>query len=275
MRTKPKPKKRPSPAWAGLPAAEASRQTGERTPELLEALKPKVNGNGSPCIQPGHRKGQKPPNAGKTYPRETLSQAEIGALIEANPLDVILPDGRTQRHPHWRSNARNRALIKTLARTGMRVGESIQLLPHHVSFEERMITVLYAKGRKQRVVGIGLDALADLSQWMWVRNALELGPTHPLFCSVLPPATGGPLGAAYIREMLKEAAARAGIHRRVHPHMLRHTFAAEWDRQGGSLRLLQLQLGHASLASTQTYLSSISNPEAAAAAAAFDWSKAR
>ncbi len=57
--------------------------------------------------------------------------------------------------------------------------------------------------------------------------------------------------------MLKRLAARSGLERRVHPHALRHTMAAELLREGASVRHIQLQLGHSDLSTTAAYLESI------------------
>ncbi len=57
--------------------------------------------------------------------------------------------------------------------------------------------------------------------------------------------------------MLKRLAMGAGIERRVHPHALRHTMAAELLREGASVRHIQLQLGHSDLSTTAVYLESI------------------
>ncbi len=61
----------------------------------------------------------------------------------------------------------------------------------------------------------------------------------------------------YVRSMLKRLAARSGVERRVHPHALRHTMAAELLREGASVRHIQLQLGHSDLSTTAAYLESI------------------
>ena len=70
--------------------------------------------------------------------------------------------------------------------------------------------------------------------------------------------------------MLQRLAAKAGIEKRVHPHGLRHAHAAELA-EGTSVRLIQQQLGHASLAITDRYLRSIAPEEAIAAVRARSW----
>ncbi len=68
---------------------------------------------------------------------------------------------------------------------------------------------------------------------------------------------GRPLDPTYVRHALRRMAGRAGIERRVHPHMLRHTHAAELAREGVPMNVIQMQLGHSSLATTSRYLAHV------------------
>ena len=80
------------------------------------------------------------------------------------------------------------------------------------------------------------------SVWVFERLAL--------FCTL----KGRPLKASYVRTMLKRLADRAGVDKRVHPHGLRHTMAYELMMEGVPMPIIQQQLGHASLATTEQYL---------------------
>jgi hypothetical protein len=75
----------------------------------------------------------------------------------------------------------------------------------------------------------------------------------PLFCTL----AGGPVSAVYVRNMLRRIAAKAGVDKRVHPHRLRHTHAAELVREGTPVNVIRDQLGHSSLAVTDRYLRDI------------------
>jgi integrase/recombinase XerD len=79
-----------------------------------------------------------------------------------------------------------------------------------------------------------------------------------LFCT----RTGAPLDTSYVRAMLPRLAKKAGVQRRVHAHIFRHTFAVELAREGVPMPLIQRLLGHASLATTSVYLSSLAPEEA-------------
>jgi len=75
----------------------------------------------------------------------------------------------------------------------------------------------------------------------------------PLFCTL----HGTPVSDRYVRDMLRRLAAKAGLEKRVHPHGLRHTHAAELVREGVPVNVIRDQLGHASLAVTDRYLRNV------------------
>ena len=80
-----------------------------------------------------------------------------------------------------------------------------------------------------------------------------LGGVAPLFCTL----RGGAVAASYVRELLPRMASRAGIDKRVHPHGLRHTHAAELAAEGVPLNVIQRQLGRSNAATTSRYLDHI------------------
>lgn len=180
-----------------------------------------------------------PPNKGKKFPPEVLTQGEIRALLAACR--------RTS------SGIRNRALLVVMWRAGLRVGEVLALRPSDLDPEAGTLRIPGGKSG-HRTVGLDPEALAVVELWAARRSTvLGLNGRRPLFCTL----RGRALHASYIRTMMRRLAARAGIERRVHPHALRHTMAAELLREGASLRHIQLQLGHADLTTTSVYLESI------------------
>jgi site-specific recombinase XerD len=90
-------------------------------------------------------------------------------------------------------------------------------------------------------------------RWVERRKAIGLGRRQRLFCTL----QGGPLKPSYVRTLLPRLAAKAGIDKRVHPHGLRHSMAYELMMEGVPVPIVQRQLGHASLATTQRYLDHI------------------
>lgn len=197
----------------------------------------------SPAARPGFHAGRKPANAGKRYRIDLLTPAEVGALLDACGNSM--------------SGARNRALITLLYRAGLRLGEALQLAPADVDLARGTVTVLRGKGGKRRLCAVDPDAAPIIDQWLRVRHRLNPGEGTPLFCTM----ACGRMSPSYVRTLLPRLAAAAGIEKRVHAHGLRHSHASELAREGIPPHLIQRQLGHSSLATTDVYLRGISSEE--------------
>lgn len=207
--------------------------------------------------QSGYRKGCKPGNWQKTYSPEPLTPDETLRLLAA------CPSGRI--------GTRNRALLATLWRSGLRIHEALLLRPHHVDFGNREVTVLRGKGGKRRVAGIDNGALEILTVWLEVREGLSIPVDAPLFCTVSRPNPGQPLWQAQVRASMHELGRKAGIPKRVHPHGLRHSLAVDLLREGAPLPYIQRQLGHSSLATTAVYLQGLGAGEHVEWVGAREW----
>ena len=145
---------------------------------------------------------------------------------------------------------RDRALVELLYGAGLRVSEALGLEKAGVSVDERVVRVV-GKGGKERIVPLGRPAAEA------VRRYLALGRPHldrryrpELFLN----ARGGPLTRAGAFLVLRRLADRAGLDpQRVHPHLLRHSFATHLLEGGADLRSVQEMLGHADLGTTERY----------------------
>lgn len=180
--------------------------------------------------------GQAPGNKDQHYRVRVLSRAEADALIGACS-------------PRSRTGIRNRALIAVLYRAGLRISEALDLEPADIDPERGTIRVLEGKGHKPRTVGVDTGTIAALQRWTDARR--QAGHRRgPLFCT----RDGTRMSAQYARAMLHRMAAKAGIDKRVHPHGLRHTHAAELVDEGVPMPVIRDQLGHSSLAVTDRYL---------------------
>ena len=176
------------------------------------------------------------PRRARTLPR-ALSPAETERLIDA-------AIGTTPRA------LRDRALVELLYGAGLRVSEATGLEKGSVAIEERVVRVL-GKGGKERLVPLGRPAAEA------VRRYLALGRPHldrryrpELFLN----ARGGALTRAGAFLILRKLADRAGLEPgRVHPHLLRHSFATHLLEGGADLRSVQEMLGHADLGTTERY----------------------
>jgi site-specific recombinase XerD len=149
---------------------------------------------------------------------------------------------------------RNRALIATLYRTGIKTGEAIALDATDVSFGDATLAVRGRDGR-ERILGVDPDALSLLGHWADARTKLGLSG-GPLFSTL----EGRPLAGSYIRTFLARLGKEVGLDKRVHPAGLRSTHAAELVDEGAPLTLIQAQLGLSSLSATERYLKDLNLP---------------
>ena len=179
-----------------------------------------------------------PANKGRKLPPELLTADDVRALLAA--CSTTAPTG-----------VRNRALVAVLYRGGLRLDEALSLLPGDVDAARGVVRV--GGGGHGRMAGIDTAALRIVAEWLEVREGLGLGDDVPLFCTL----SGGPVHPAYVRQLLPRLAAKAGIVKRVHAQGLRHTHAAELAAEGLPAEVIQAQLGHESLASTDRYLKRI------------------
>src|SRR5438552_920655 len=164
------------------------------------------------------------------------------------------------------TGVRNRALIAVCWRCGLRIGEALALAPKDFDADSGTLVVQRGKGGKRRVVGVDAGTVALLSRWLEVRQKRRI-PRGPLFCTL----AGRPLDQSYIRHLLRRLARKAGIERRVHAHGLRHAFAVGLVRAGEPLYVVRDALGHASVATTDVYLSRVGAHEAVDAMRNREW----
>ena len=179
-------------------------------------------------------------NAGRRFPPEVLTDAEVRALLDA------CGDG-TPTH------ARNRALIAVLYRGGLRVSEALALYPKDLDPATGAVRVLWAKGGRARTIGLDPGAFRLVGEWMRLRAALGLDARYPLFCT----ANGGAVSSSYIRRLFNRLGEQAGIQKRFHPHGLRHTHASQSRAEEVDIGIVSKQLGHRSIATTARYLDHI------------------
>ena len=176
------------------------------------------------------------PRRRRKLPR-TLSPAEAQRLIEA-------ASGSTPRM------MRDRALVELLYGAGLRVSEAVGLDRTGVDLEQRLVRCT-GKGNKERVVPVGRHAVEALRRYLaHGRPYLDKRHRPELFLN----AQGGGLTRAGAFLILRRLAGRAGLEpERVHPHLLRHSFATHLLEGGADLRSVQEMLGHADLGTTELY----------------------
>jgi site-specific recombinase XerD len=172
---------------------------------------------------------------------DVLTDDEIRALIS----------GCSNRAP---TGVRNRALIAVMWRCGLRIAEALSLTLSDVDLDHGVLSVQHGKGDKPRKLGLDETTSALLARWIDRRHSLgHNGRGKPLFCKL----DGGVIDQSYVRHLLRRLAAKASIERRVHPHGLRHAYAAGLAREGVSMDVIRDALGHSSLAVTDRYLQAV------------------
>jgi integrase/recombinase XerD len=168
---------------------------------------------------------------------DTLTVAEVESLLEAAP------------------DLRARALLELLYAAGLRVSEATGLDREDLSLDGGFVRVV-GKGDRERLVPVG-DVALD-----WLRGWLDEGRPPLLDLGHATLARGGPLflgdrGGRLARQqafaIVRTATRTAGLHGRISPHTLRHSFATHLLEGGADLRIVQELLGHASISTTQLY----------------------
>lgn len=175
------------------------------------------------------------PRIGRHLP-EVLSTAEIDRIIAA-----------AEAAPSQAKGLRDSAMLEVLYSCGLRVSELTSLRLQDLFFGEGYIRVI-GKGDKQRIVPISSIARERIQRYLDKRP--NGGSNQEI---VFLNNRGGQLTRVMIFTILKEAARRAGINKRISPHTLRHSFATHLLEGGASIRQVQEMLGHESILTTEIY----------------------
>jgi integrase/recombinase XerD len=176
------------------------------------------------------------PKRWRTLP-EVLTVGEMERLLTAPALDEPLA---------WR----DRALLELGYGAGLRVSELCGLGVTDLLLPDSLVRV-FGKGSKERLVPLGRSVIGAVSVYLHqLRPELDRGASQG---RVLLNARGEPLSRMGAWKVVKKAAERAAIGKRVTPHTLRHSFATHLLEGGADLRAVQEMLGHADLSTTQIY----------------------
>lgn len=146
-------------------------------------------------------------------------------------------------------DVRQLLILQLLFETGVRSRELLRLELKHFNKDQRTISVHNAKGRKMRVVPYGDHIRITLSQYIKV---LGYHPKQTLIESYK--YKGQPLSISGLQNIIREIAKRSGINKRIHCHVLRHTYAVHFLNAGGRIPQLQQLLGHSNITTTLHYL---------------------
>lgn len=174
---------------------------------------------------------------GLTLPK-VMSQEEVKRLLAAP--DLSTPEG-----------FRDRTMLEVMYATGMRVSELLSLKRVNVKLETRYV-IAYGKGSKERLIPLGHYAIQFLKKY--------LEKVRPLFIkagkddgSLFLTIRGTGMTRQRFWQIIKAYGVKAGIHKPLTPHILRHSFATHMLNNGADLRTVQELLGHADISTTQIY----------------------
>lgn len=177
-------------------------------------------------------------------------------LITHQELERLLaaPDTTTER------GLRDRAILELLFSTGLRVSELCSLSIDDIDLTRDEFSIR-GKGDKVRVVFVSDDAKEHIRAYLAVRKDMH----DALFVQCVSEESAGAdtkkniekrelrLYPRAIQRIIKQYATKAGITRKVTPHVIRHSFATDLLSNGADLRSVQALLGHANIATTQIY----------------------
>ena len=181
----------------------------------------------------GHSQAVTAPRAERRLP-PTLSIEEIAQLVTIDPRTDL--------------DRRDRAILELFYSSGLRLAELSGLDLGDLDLGDAVVRVM-GKGAKTRIVPIGGYAREAVLAWLNVRPACARESEQALFVN----RSGTRLGARAIQQRVAVWAQRQGLGRRVHPHMLRHSFASHVLESSSDLRAVQELLGHADISTTQVY----------------------
>ena len=167
---------------------------------------------------------------------EPLSREEIARIMGAiNPKTAL--------------GARNTALVTLMLDTGLRVSEVAGLKEQDVHIEGQYLKAM-GKGAKERMVSFGTACRKALLQY---RHRFRSEPIHSGVETFFLSIDGYPLTSVGLRSLVERLAKSSGVNR-LHPHLMRHTYATMFLLNGGDVFLLKQNLGHTTLTMVEHYL---------------------
>jgi len=187
-------------------------------------------------------------NAIKFYYEKILGRKkqyyELHRPHKEHKLPKVLSKNEVKQILNSCSNIKHKCILMIIYSAGLRRSELLNLTVSDIDSERMVILINGAKGKKDRISLLSDNLLQLLRQYY-----KEYKPNKYLFEG----QNGGKYSPTSIANILKKAALKAGIKKKVTPHMLRHSFATHLLEQGTDLRYIQELLGHNSSKTTEIY----------------------
>ena len=173
-----------------------------------------------------------------------MSEKKLPHVLSPNEIDKLID---FYNHDLFISS-RNKTIIDFMYSTGCRVSELINVEESDIDIEEAFVR-LEGKGSKQRIVPLGSKVLINLESYLPLRNKDRKSKNNKLFIS----KSYKNLDRTAVFRIIKSTGVKAGIHKALYPHILRHSAATHMLEGGCDLRTVQEFLGHSSVSTTQIY----------------------
>ena len=186
----------------------------------------------------------------KTLKRRDLAFDDLPFPKQPRTLPTVLSQDEVTRLIEAATNRMHRMLLMLLYSTGMRRSEASLLKVSDIDSQRMVIHIHRGKGMRDRDVPLTpkmLEALRDY--WRWKKPRIYLFPSK-----MGDPSVEQPISDKTVWNVCRAAATRAGIHKKLGPHTLRHCFATHLLEGGADLRTIQLLMGHERLEDTTIYL---------------------
>jgi integrase/recombinase XerD len=178
----------------------------------------------------------------------TRRNRKIGPVLSIKEVENLL----AQPNLSLKTHIRDRAIMEVLYSTGIRLDELLSLEVYHIDLNDKVISIRKGKGKTQRVVPLGKNAMHYLKEY--------LDNIRPYYARKNPHGrrfflthSGQPMTPDAVRGLLTKYRKSAGIRKPVSPHVFRRTCATHLLQQGADIRYIQELLGHKHLSTTQTY----------------------
>jgi integrase/recombinase XerD len=170
----------------------------------------------------------------------------IPAPKKPQKLPIVLSPEEVKQFLRAVASTKHRVILTTCYAAGLRISEALALKPPAIDSKRMVLRVEQGKGQKDRYVMLSPQLLAILRDWWRLER-----PQHWLFPGDKP---GQYISKDAVEQACQKARCLCHIPKPITPHSLRHAFAVHLLEQGTDVRIIQLLLGHRSMATTARYL---------------------